>query len=135
MLKFLAGKKRSRNIFLLIFVGILSLSLIGLFGVVLSGGASGIFRSSSGDDAVVAKVASLDVTAKELKDALAGMSQQMAQGRGSTGRESLGMTYGLYGTQVMDGLIRNKLIIYEADKLNLGASDSEVLARLKQIFT
>jgi len=135
MLKFLAGKKRSRNIFLLVFVGILTISLIGLFGVVVSGGAAGLFRSSTGDDAVVAKVASLDVTAKELRDALSAFSQQMAQGRGTATRDSLGMTYSLYGQQVMDNLIRNKLIIYEADKLNLGASDSEVLSHLKQIFS
>jgi TolA-binding protein len=38
MLKFLRGRKRSRNALLLFFVGVLTLSLVGLFSVVVSGG-------------------------------------------------------------------------------------------------
>jgi len=134
MLKFLAGKKKSRNVLLIVFVGLLTLSLIGLFGVVVSGGASGLFRGTIGDDTVIAKVAGLEVTAKELKDALSAFGQQMAQGRGTRTPEPLTTTYALYGQQVLDELVRNKLMIYEADRLNLSASDSEVQTRLKQVF-
>jgi peptidyl-prolyl cis-trans isomerase D len=133
MLKFLRGKKRSRNVFLIFFVAILTLSLVGLFSVVVSGGASGLF-GASGDEAVVASVGGFDVTAKELKDALTAFSQEMAQGQGKGRGENLATTYNLYGTQVMDRLIRQKLLLYEADRLNLGASDSAVQARLRQFF-
>jgi peptidyl-prolyl cis-trans isomerase D len=136
MLKFLAGRKRSRNALLIIFVGVLTLSLIGLFSVVVSGGASGLFGGTAGDDAVVAKVAGLDITAKELKDELSGFSRRISQGQGRVGGgDSIATTYALYGKQVLDNLIRSKLMIYEADQLNLGASDSEVQSRLRQIFS
>lgn len=136
MLKFLSGKKRSRNIFLIIMIALLSLSMVVLFSVVVSGGASGLFRGTGGgDDAVVAKVGGLEVTAKEFKDALTGFSRQISQGQGRLGGgESLATTYALYGQQVLDNLIRSKLMIYEAERLNLGASDSEVQSRLKQVF-
>jgi len=135
MLKFLKGKKRSRNTLLIVFVGLLTFSLIGLFSVVITGGASGLFHGSGGDDAAVAKVGNLEVTAKELKTALSRFAQQVAQGQGKSGGEDLRTTYGIYGQQVLDDLMRSKLAQYEADRLNLGASDSEVQARIRQIFS
>ncbi|HSO75716.1 MAG TPA: SurA N-terminal domain-containing protein [Blastocatellia bacterium] len=135
MLKFFRGRKRSRNVLLLIFVGILTLSLVGLFGVVVSGGGAGLFRGTGGNESPVAEVADYDVTVRELKDALNGFSQQIAQGQGKTQRPDPAMTYSLYGTQVLDGLIRQKIILLEAARLNLQASDSEVQSRIRQIFS
>jgi peptidyl-prolyl cis-trans isomerase D len=133
MLKFLRGRKRSRNAVLLIFVGIMALSLVGFFSA-WSGGASGILRGTGGSDSAVAKVASYEVTVKELKDALNNFSQQIAQGQGKAKAEDTANTYALYGTQVLDNLIRQKVVLYEANRLNLAASDSEVQSRLRQIF-
>lgn len=134
MLKFLGGRKRSRNAVLLVFVGIMALSLVGFFSA-WSGGAAGILRGSGGTDTAIAKVGGYEVTAKELKNALNSFGQQMSQGQGQTRQDDLKTLYDLYGQQVLDGLIRQKLILYEADQLNLGASDSEVQSRLRQIFT
>jgi peptidyl-prolyl cis-trans isomerase D len=135
MLKFLSGKKRSRNVLLIIIVGFLAISLLGLFGVVVTGGAPGIFGGASGDDTVIAEVGGFDITAKELKDSLAAFSQQMAQGRARPNApENLATTYALY-PQVMDELIRTKLMLYEAERLNLEPSDTAVQARLRQVFS
>jgi peptidyl-prolyl cis-trans isomerase D len=134
MLKFLGGRKRSRNAVLLIFVGIMALSLVGFFSA-WSGGAAGILRGSGGSDTAIAKVGSYEVTTKELKNALTSFGQQIAQGQGQSRQDDLKTLYDLYGQQVLDSLIRQKLILYEADQLTLGASDSEVQSRLRQIFT
>ena len=135
MLKFLRGRKRARNVLLLIFVGVLTLSLVGLFSVVVSGGGAGLFRGTGGNDSDVAKVAGYEVTVRELKDALNGFGQQIAQGQGKNQRQDPATIYSLYGTQVLDNLIRQKVILYEARNLNLEASDSEVQARIRQIFS
>jgi peptidyl-prolyl cis-trans isomerase D len=100
---------------------------------VVSGGASGLF-GAGGDEAVVASVGGFDITAAELKEALSNYSQETARGQGKQRGDNLATTYNMFGTQVMDGLIRGKLMLYEADRLNLGASDSAVQARLRQVF-
>jgi peptidyl-prolyl cis-trans isomerase D len=133
MLSFLRGRKRSRNALLLIFVGVMALSLVGFFSA-WSGGAAGLLQGAGGTDTVIAKVGSYEVTAKELKDQLTSFGQQVAQGQGKTKQEDLSTLYALYGQQVLDSLIRQKLILYEADRLSLGATDGEVQARLKQVF-
>jgi peptidyl-prolyl cis-trans isomerase D len=136
MLKFLSGRKRSRNVLLLFFVAVMTLSLVGLFSVVVSGGGAGLFGSKAGgNDTTVAKIGSYEVTLKDFKDQLTGFSQRISQGQGRQGMQSLTATYALYGQQVLDNLIREKLVQYEADRLNLGATDEEVEARLKQTFT
>jgi peptidyl-prolyl cis-trans isomerase D len=134
MLKFLGGRKRSRNAVLLVFVGLMALSLVGFFSIG-SGGAAGILRGTGGSDTAIAKVGGYEVTTKELKNALQQFGQQVAQGQGQTRQDDLRTLYELYGQQVLDSLIRQKLILYEADRLNLGASDTEVQSRLKQVFT
>lgn len=134
MLKFLRGRKRSRNAMLLIFVGILTLSLVGLFSVVVSGGGAGLFRGTGGSDTVIAKVGSYEVTVKELKDRLTYYGQQIAQGQGRGRADDLKTLFGLYGQQVLDSLIRDKLVLYEANRLSLEPTDSEVQSRLKQYF-
>jgi peptidyl-prolyl cis-trans isomerase D len=133
MLKFLRGRKRSRNALLLVFVGVMALSLVGFFSA-WSGGAAGLLRGAGGNDTVIAKVGGYEITAKELKDQLTTFGQQIAQGQGKTKQDDLSTLYGLYGQQVLDSLIRQKLILYEADRLSLDATDNEVQSRLKQVF-
>ena len=135
MLKFLSGRKRSRNLLLIFFVILMTLSLVGLFSVAVSGGAAGLFgNKAGGSDTTVAKVGSYEVTLKEFKDQLAAFSRQISQGQGRPGVASLTTTYAQYGTQILDNLLREKLIQYEADRLSLAATDDEVEARLKQTF-
>jgi peptidyl-prolyl cis-trans isomerase D len=132
MLKFFKGRKRSRNAVLIIFIGLLTLSLVALFS---ASGSGKLFGSAAGSDTVIAKVGSHEITVRELTDALTTFGQQVAQGQARTRQEDLATLYDLYGQQVLDGLIRQKLILYQADILNLTASDAEVQTRLKQIFS
>jgi peptidyl-prolyl cis-trans isomerase D len=131
MLRFLSGRKRSRNALLIFFVGLLTISLIGFF----SGGPGAILGSSKADSASVAKIGDYTVTVKDMRDALSRFSSMISQGQGRIGGQSVGDTYMQYGTQVLDSLIRDRLVLHETDRLNLGATDSEVQARLKRLFT
>lgn len=132
MLKFLRGRKRSRNAVLILFIGLLTLSLVALFSA--SGTGNKFFGGAAGNDTVIAKVGSYEVTVRELKDALVNFGQQIAQGQGRNRKDDVSTLYQMYGQQVLDGLIRQKMILYEADRLNLGTSDGEVQSRLKQVF-
>src|SRR5882724_9747401 len=132
MLKFLRGRKRTRNAVLVIFIGLLTLSLVALFSA--SGSGAKMFGGAVGSDTAIAKVGSYEVTAQDLKAALTNFGQQIAQGQGRTAKQDLSTLYDMYGPQVLDGLIRQKLILYQAEQLNLGASDSEVQSRLRQMF-
>src|ERR1044072_6409997 len=134
MLKFFRGRKRSRNALLLLFVGILTLSLVGLFSVVVSGGGAGLFGGAGGTETAVAKVGDYSVTLKEYKDSLSNFGQQIAQGQGRTRGQGVAATHALYGAQVLDNLISQKLVLYEAARLNLGATDAELQSRIKQMF-
>lgn len=132
MLKFLRGRKRTRNAVLVIFIGLLTLSLVALFSA--SGSGAKMLGGTAGNDTAIAKVGSYDVTVQDLKDALTNFGQQISQGQGRNAKQDLSTLYDQYGMQVLDGLIRQKLILHQADALNLGASDSEVQSQLRQIF-
>ncbi|HST20627.1 MAG TPA: SurA N-terminal domain-containing protein [Blastocatellia bacterium] len=135
MLKFLKGRKRTRNAFLLFFVGVLTLSLVGLFSVVVSGGGAGLFGIAGGNDTTVAKVGGYEVTLKEYKDALSNFGQQIAQGQGRPRGQGIAETYAQFGPQVLDNLIAQRVILYEASRLSLGATDAELEARIMQTFS
>jgi peptidyl-prolyl cis-trans isomerase D len=132
MLKFLRGRKRTRNAVLIIFIGLLTISLVALFSA--SGSGAKMLSGGTGSDTTIAKVGSYEVTVRDLKDALTNFGQQVAQGQGRTRGQDLNTLYQMYGPQVLDGLIRQKLILYLAEGMNLGASDNEVQARLRQMF-
>ena len=132
MLKFLRGRKRSRNAVLILFVGLLTLSLVVLFSG--PGRSNKFFGGTTGNETVIAKVGPYEVTVRELKDALTNFGQQIAQGQGRSRKDDMSTVYQMYGQQVLDGLIRQKMILYDADRMNLGSSDSEVQSRLRQVF-
>ena len=132
MLKFLRGRKRTRNAVLIIFIGLLTISLVALFSA--SGSGAKMLGGATGSDTTIAKVGNHEVTVRDLKDALTNFGQQIAQGQGRTRGQDLNTLFEMYGPQVLDGLIRQKLILYLAEGMNLGASDNEVQARLRQMF-
>ncbi len=130
MLKFLSKRKRSRKVLLLAFVILLAIGLISFFGP----GKQGFIGGSAGNDSVVAKVANYEITLRELNDGLQAFGQQMAMGQGSTRVDDATTIYRLYGPQVLESMIRDKVVQYEAGQRNMGATDHEVQERLKQIF-
>jgi peptidyl-prolyl cis-trans isomerase D len=89
---------------------------------------------ATGDDTPIAKVGTYAVTVQDLKDALVNFGQRISQGQGRNSKQDVSMLFEQYGPQVLDGLIQQKLILYQADQLNLGASDSEVESQLRQMF-
>lgn len=129
MLKFLSKRKRSSKLLLLVFIGLLVVGLVGFFGpswTSLSG--------SSADDTVVAKVGNYEITLKEYRSQLAAFGQQMAMGQGQGRRETPEKIYASFGPQVLDNLIRQKLIVYAADQANIQTTDKEVQDQLKRMF-
>jgi peptidyl-prolyl cis-trans isomerase D len=133
MLKFLSRRNRSRNALLIVFVAALTVGLIGFFapGMNPLGGSN----SSATDDDVVATVLNRKITVKELRSTLNAYGQQMAQGQGAVKQMDLSTVYGIYGQQVMDGLIRKHIVQYEAEQNRFTATDSEVQERIKQMFS
>src|SRR5882672_3294124 len=103
MLKFLSKRKRSRKALLIAFVALLAIGLISFFGPGLKRDVVG---SSTGSDTVIAKVASYEITLRELNDGLSAFGQQMAMGQGTTRVDDATTIYRLYGPQVLDSMIR-----------------------------
>jgi peptidyl-prolyl cis-trans isomerase D len=129
MLKFLSKRKRSRKALLWGFILLLALGLIGVFTPGLGG-----LGGAANDDTAVAEVGDYEVTLKDLRTALNSYGQQLAQSQPGMQMNDMGFLYSIYGKQVLDSLIRQKLVLYEADRLHLKTTDQEVQDRLKQIF-
>ncbi|HET9531757.1 MAG TPA: SurA N-terminal domain-containing protein, partial [Blastocatellia bacterium] len=129
MLKFLSKRRRSRKALLWAFILLLAAGLIGVFTPGL-GGLSGV----ASDDTAVAEVGDYEVTLKELRTTLNNYGQQIAQTQPGMQMNDMGVLYSIYGKQILDSLIRQKLVLYEADRLNLKTTDQEVQERLRQIF-
>jgi len=129
MLKFLSRRKRTSKALLVVFVAVLALGLI----VVFSPGSAGL-RGAASDESAVAEVGDQRITVRELRQALSGYGQQVAASQGSTRIDDPASTYAIYGPQVIDGLIRRKVIVHEAERLGLAATDQEVQDWLRQRF-
>ena len=129
MLKFLSKRKRSRKWLLIGFVVLLALGLIGAF----TPAWEGIKGATSADERPVGEVANYKITLRELRQALTFYGQQVSAGRGAIRQDDAAQTYALYGQKVIDDLISEKVKLYEADRLNLKATDREVQERIKQV--
>lgn len=130
MLKFLSKRKRSRKWLLIGFVVVLALGLIGAF----TPAWDGIKGATSADEKPIGEVAGYKITMRELRQALTFYGQQVSAGRGALSQDNTAQTYALYGQKVLDDLVSQKVKLYEAEKLNLSATDREVEERIKQMF-
>src|SRR5258707_11191923 len=118
MLKQLRRFERTRKILVLGFVAFIAISL-GLF-----------FRPNSGShqveatksSAVLATVAGDDVTVSDLAQLRAQYMQMLG------GQMSLAQLGG--DQRLLDGMIRDRVVTAEANRLGLGASDAEVSERI-----
>ena len=131
MLRFFAKLERSRNAVLLIFCGILLIGLVFFFipDDPLAPGAS--FANSSEDKSVIAKVGSQEITLKEYKAQLQGLLS--TYGRGNTLPLPVAKSMGL-DKQALDQLISSRLVIDQANELNLAGTDREVNDMVKRNF-
>src|SRR5687768_15120018 len=131
MLKFLSKRKRSRKWLLIGFVLLLALGLIGAF----TPAWDGLKGATTPDEKPIAEVAGYNITLGELRQALNFYGQQVSAGRGAIRQDDTAQTYQLYGQKVVDDLVSQKVKLYEAERLNLSATDREVGERIKQVFT
>lgn len=133
MLRFFSKFQRSRNIVLLAF------SLLLLVGLVIfyipntplnpEGGPGA--ASAEDDDVVVAKVGSKEILMREYRAQLQAMALQFGRGNSlpMAAMKSLGMD-----KQVLDGLISNRLLLDQAEELNLTGTDREIAQIIKNNF-
>jgi peptidyl-prolyl cis-trans isomerase D len=126
MLKQLSRLERTRNILILGFVGLMAVSLV-LF-----------FRPNSGSN-------QLDPTKNNEVLAVVG-GNQITVGEFATQRQNLQQQFSRFGSQaslarmgftdekILDGLISKNVILQEAERLGLGASETEIKDRIANMF-
>lgn len=130
MLRFLGKRNRSRNALLIFFVAVLAIGLVIAFVPTFSN----VFSSEVSTDATIADVAGYEITVKDFREALTLRGQQISRGQGATRQDDPATVYAMYGQQVLNDLIKQKIVLYHANELNLVTTDDEVRARLRQIF-
>lgn len=130
MLRFFAKLERSRNLVLLAFCALLLIGLIAFYIPNTSLTPGGNAATSAEEKVVVAKVGRREITMKEFRGALAALS-------GSIGRGNLQLpmlkAVGL-DKQALDQLIADRIVLDEADDLNLTGTDSEVANVIRRTF-
>ncbi|MGH9823113.1 MAG: SurA N-terminal domain-containing protein, partial [Blastocatellia bacterium] len=135
MLKFLSKRRRSQSILLYGLIGLMCIGLLIFFTGVVTGNKT-ILGNAANNDTTVAKVGSYKITVQDMRSQLTAFSRQMSGGGPMQGGEldDVDNTYSLYGSQVLNSLIRSRVVLYEADQLGLTASDAEVQTRLGEMF-
>jgi peptidyl-prolyl cis-trans isomerase D len=123
MLKQLGRLERTRNIIIVGFAVIMAVSLIFFYAP----GRSARYLDPSRNTEVIAKVAGDEITVADL----ARLRENYAQMLG--GQMSLAQLGG--NKRFLDGLIRDRVIAQEAERLELAASDAEVAERIRKQFT
>lgn len=131
MLRFLSQRRRSRNIILIGFCGLMVLSLITFFSVPNNRlfGSGVIARDTS----VLAEVDGREITVADFKDRL-----QLFAGRGGSLQDPATlMSLRMRGVDktVLDGLIQQKIMEIEAERLGLTATLDELRERIRRNFS
>lgn len=133
MLRFFAKFQRSRNALLLLFCAVLLIGLIAFY--IPSTDMFGSRRnlgSNSEDTRVVAKVGGYEVTAWEYRRQLMELAQMYGRGNALPMATVKGL--GL-DSQALSKLIEDRMILAEADRLGLAATDSEVNDQIRRLPT
>jgi peptidyl-prolyl cis-trans isomerase D len=130
MLKFFGKRNRSRRVLLILVAAIMAVGIV--IAVVPS--VTGVLGGAPDSDAAVARVGRHEVTVRELNEALTAFGQQVARGQGSPRTDDPATVYATFGRQVLDNLIRQKLVVQLAEDYNLEATDDEVRQRLREMF-
>jgi peptidyl-prolyl cis-trans isomerase D len=125
MLKQLSRLERTRNILILAFVALMAVSLVLFFRP--GGGAARVDPTKSTE--VLAVVGGEEITVSDFA-----MEKQREQARFSQyGGISLARL-GLTDEKILERLIATRIAVQEAERLGLGASESEVRERISTMF-
>ncbi|HEU4795420.1 MAG TPA: peptidyl-prolyl cis-trans isomerase [Pyrinomonadaceae bacterium] len=121
MLKQLGRLERTRNIVILGFAILMAVSLVFFYAPSRSASTMDPMRNTE----VVAQVGSEQITVAELARRREGMIQQYGPNIASLGGSKI----------FLDGMIKSRVIVQEAERLGLSASDGELRERLLKQYT
>jgi peptidyl-prolyl cis-trans isomerase D len=126
MLKQLSRLERTRNILILAFVALMAVSLVLFFRP--GGGAARIDPTKSTE--VLAVVGGDEITVADFALQKQNLQQQFARFGSQLSLARMGYT----DEKILDGLIANRVTSQEAERLGLGASESEIRDRVANMF-
>ena len=126
MLKQLSRLERTRNILILGFVGLMAISLVLFFRP--NSGSNQLEPTKSNE--VLAVVGGDQITVGEFATQRQNLQAQFARFGGQASLARMGYS----DAKILDGLISKNVILQEAERLGLGASDIEVKERIANMF-
>lgn len=126
MLKQLSRLERTRNILILAFVAVLALSLVLFFRP--GGDAARLDPAKSTE--VLAVVGGEEITVGDFTLQKQNLQQQFAR----FGNQISLARMGYSDEKILDGLIASRVTSQEAERLGLGASESEIKERIANLF-
>ena len=131
MLRFFAKFQRSRNFVLLLFCIVLLIGLVAFYIPNLDLNPGGQPLSNKDDQTVVAKVGSREITLKQYRNAIVSLGSRFGQGNQLplATLKAIGVD-----KEAIDRLIDDKLMLAEADRLNIRGSDSDVGDQVRRTF-
>ena len=123
MLKQMSRMKRAHKYILVLFAGLMGLSLVLFYAPSRNPGTAAAASNSE----VLARVRGDEITVGDLNRQKEAYAQQFG------GRISLAQL-GLDERTMLNGMIRGKVVAQEAERLGLAASDAEVAAKIREQF-
>jgi peptidyl-prolyl cis-trans isomerase D len=126
MLKQLSRLERTRNILILAFVAVMAVSLVLFFRP--GGGAARIDPTKSTE--VLAVVGGEEITVGDFTLQKQNLQQQFAR----FGNQISLARMGYSDEKILEGLIASRVTSQEAERLGLGASESEIKERIANLF-
>lgn len=126
MLKQLSRLERTRNILILAFVAVMAVSLVLFFRP--GGGAARVDPTKSTE--VLAVVGGEEITVGDFTLQKQNLQQQFARFGSQISLARMGYS----DEKILDGLIASRVTSQEAERLGLGASESEVKERVANMF-
>ena len=123
MLKQISRMKRANKYILVIFAGLMGLSLVLFYAPSRNQGTAAAASNSE----VLARVRGDEITVGDLNRQKEAYAQQFG------GQISLAQL-GLSDRSMLNSIIRAKVVAQEAERLGLAASDAEVAAKIREIF-
>jgi peptidyl-prolyl cis-trans isomerase D len=126
MLKQLSRLERTRNILILGFVGLMAVSLVLFFRP--NSGSNQLEPTKNSE--VLAVVGDSEITVSEFANSRQNLQAQFARFGGAASLARMGYS----DARILDGLISKNVILQEAERLGLGASETEVRDRIAGMF-
>src|SRR6266481_1586293 len=127
MLKQLSRFERTSKVLILGFVGLMAVSLVLFFRP--NSGSSALEPTKSTE--VLATIGGDDITVGDFVTQKQNIQQQFSRFGGQISLTQMGYT----DDRILDGLILKKLTVQEAERLGLGASETEIKERIAKTFS